>query len=462
MPILRYTITLVFLILPATAMASSACTLFVLQRQNDALHISSIPLTQSETYTLSLTPNSGNLALLMPFGLGKSGEVVQRARQPESATIRCANGTLQATYHWPNDRTKALPEVAVATWATYDMRINVTAFDGRQQAFWIRAGQEVAHADGPILDMFGGQIPLQTGDYAITTEVTPHAQLALLSGSAPLVFDGAHFFVEVVQPGQAPQTWIVDLGATGSVVAASALPEGATVRRLEQVEHSASGSETTEGTLEGFGGTIEGFLGRSILPRIQIGSVQVEDLAVGVLDALPNIGKRNPVGILGLDVLRRADVLVFDRSTPNASITWGWQSQVTDPALEAPFSLAYGHVFAAGSINDQPATILLDTGARLSFIAPALMKTAQLTSDPTQTHTVSGLDGARYTVEAVPDVRLRLGTSASVSASFYTGPVPVLAGIGLEDDGVLLGNDWLGTFKQLEFDFSARRLRLSR
>lgn len=455
-------LTTAILLIPTPLFASSDCTLYVLQKRDDGLRISSIQIAENATHVLSMAATSGNIALLMPFGLGKSGEIAQRARQPVSALVRCHPGAIQTTYQWANDLTKTLPEVDLASWATYDMRINVTAFDGVQQAFWIRGGQEVAHAEGPILDMFGGQVPLQTGDYSITTEVMPHAQLAALSGAAPLVFDGAHFFVEAVQPGQASQTWIVDLGATGSVIAASVLPKGTPIRQLEQIEHSPAGTKSSQGTMEGFGGTIGGFQGRAVLRQLKIGSLQVDSLTVGVLDALPNIGGRNPVGILGLDVLRRADVLTLAYSDTNPTITWGTSPQLKQPTIETLFSLAYGHVFVEGTINDQPATILLDTGARLSFIASRLMEMAELTPDPSQTQFVAGLDGKRHTVQAVPNGTLRLGMDTSFPISMYVGPIPVLSSIGLEDEGILLGNDWLGTFKYLELDFTNRRLRLAR
>lgn len=458
----RITSVLVLLsvLLPQTSLAAD-CTLYVLQHQDNTLFLEPLTIAVQETQVLPLTPESGNITLIMPFGLGKSGEVAQRARQPQMGIVRCTPEALQVTYRWANGRERALPEVRLADWATYDMRINVTAFDGTEEAFWIRAGHEVTRAEGPVLDMFGGQVPLQTGDYALTTEVTNHVQPSLVYGSAPLVFDGAHLFVEATLPGQPPQTWIIDIGATGSVIAASALPNGTEVRRVESIEYSPSGSHTQAGTLEGLGGTIAGFQGRAVLPALTVGSVRFDSLGVSVLDRLPNIGGRNPIGILGLDALSRTNVLTIAYQDEIPAITWK-TSSATQPTVEVPFSLAYGHLFVKGSIHEQPISILVDTGARLSFLSPSLVEAAGLTPDANQTQRIAGLDGTPRTVEAVPDVSLKLGQEQPITAMFYSGALPVFASMGLQDNGVLLGNDWLGTFHRLELDFRERLLRLER
>jgi hypothetical protein len=74
------------------------------------------------------------------------------------------------------------------------------------------------------------------------------------------------------------------------------------------VEYSDEGPKEIPGRMEGAGGAVHGFLGRSVVPTLTIGDMVFRDVEVSVLSSMPEFGGHAPAGILGMDLLTRAEV----------------------------------------------------------------------------------------------------------------------------------------------------------
>jgi predicted aspartyl protease len=301
--------------------------------------------------------------------------------------------------------------------------------------------------------MFGGMIPLQQGDYAITTEVTPHTDAQQVEGKAPLVFDGRHLFTRG-HAGGAAGSFIVDVGAGSTVVTEEFLPEGTSIARLKGIEYSDHGTRIVDGSAGGLGGTVESFLGKAVLPVLTIGSVTFHDLSVSVISDMPSFNSKNPVGILGLDLLSRADQVSIQYESDEASLVWENGDIVVGEAIvEIPFTMAGNHLFIEGRIDGTPVSLVLDTGARLSMIPSPLAREAAMASAGLPLEMLRGLDGTPVEVSAATADQFTLGEAEFSDVVFHVGDFAVLESWGLQKNGGILGNDFLQRFREVRFDF---------
>ncbi len=442
----------------ASSSAGEACILFLLKEEAGDLSIERLVLGEGEVQVVQIDSTSEAITLLTPVSVGRSGEVVQRSANRYLVVSRCQHGTVRTTVRVNAGEERTLPPTV--DWTQHDVRVNVTGGEGMQRVFRMRGGAPAEIADGPVLDLFGGQLPLQPRDYAITTEVTAREVQRNVQGSAPLHFDGRHLFVQARLEHGVDGWMVVDFAASGTVVSRSALAPDAPVDPLVMVEHSAAGTRQGEGSIDGAGGRVESFLGQSVLPRLTVGEVVFENVRVGVLDTMPDVGGRQPIGILGLDVLRRADRVAFDITTGDVGrLVWGSAPPPSD-AASVPFSVAYDHLFLPGRVGTIPVSFLFDTGSWISFITPGLAESAHLRILRDTSVEIRGLDGVPATVRPTEGVEIHLGEVTFPNTTLHVGDPGVLQRYGLGEDGGLLGNDVWQRFGTVWVDFADRHIYL--
>ncbi len=155
-----------------------SCNVFLLKKAGNGLAVEKVMLDDGEVTVFPYNAASDHITALLPFGVGQSGDVVQREEGGGNGIVRCTGGEIRVTYTGADGSEHVMPPVKVEDMLGYDMRVNVIGANGLKEAFLIRAGQTVATASGPVIDMFGGMIPLQKGDYSITTETSVHENKA--------------------------------------------------------------------------------------------------------------------------------------------------------------------------------------------------------------------------------------------------------------------------------------------
>ncbi|MBK7189482.1 MAG: retropepsin-like domain-containing protein [bacterium] len=455
----RFLLPTLLLLAAAPAMAVNL-HLLVEQADGVALETVAVPGTGELVVT-----RPDLVTVVLPFGLGQSGDLVPKSRRPARLVARLEGGQLRVEITGADGRGRALPPVAVADLARLDLRVNVTGSGGRQRAFVVRANGPAAAASGPVLDMFGGKIPLAPGDWALTTETTEHARAGGLAGVVPCRWRDGLVFTQVTGPDGRRGRFVIDTAAGVTVLARGFLPKSAVIEPIEGVEHSEKGARVVPGAMSGAGGEVAGLLGACEPGTLRLGELSVDGVRANVMAALPELGGAPVDGILGLDVLSRCGLLRLERGADGEG-TLAFDPQPTAPAagaINCPFSIVAKHIVLPAQLDGTDVSLVLDTGARGSLLPSALAAKAGLSAaSGTAAREFRGLDGRPLPARPVQVQRLALGGAAAGPAVFHAGDLPALAALGLDGNSGLLGGDVLAAWRRLEIDFAANVVRLTR
>lgn len=465
-----WSLVLVSLASSVRASESEDCHTFVLKRDGESVRIEAAAIAQGSTRVFPANQATGTLGVLFPFGNGLSGDLISR-RDSRLFIAQCLEGELRIRIRQPDGRERAWPSGKVAALAQTDMRVNVV-WQGGHRVFLLSGDGAVSiDSTGPLVDIIGSQVPLDSASYAITTEVTRRLDGPPPRGAAPMTVamgaDGApaHAMVYARNSSGAEGWMVVDLGADRTVIAKSFLPPDANVVRSTGTEYSGNGSRVLDGTLGGAGGTLaHGFLGATRLASLHLGNVVISDLRVDVLDSLAPTDGRAIVGILGLDVLRRSARvrLTFGTRGPQAAAIDFDPPELRADArvLELPLAVAAGHLFVAGRSGSVSWHALLDTGSPWSFMAESLARSVLPDAKFDSVSTITGLDNHRIVVRATILPLIALGSSTHRNVPFRIATLPIFANMGLRGETVLLGNSFFARFQSMTVDFAGHRLIL--
>lgn len=440
----------------SAAAGTDGCRVFLLRRSENLAALERLDLEAGASRTLALGGGSEWITFVLPLGPGKAADLVQEAAGTSQLGLLCDAAGLHASIKTSAGASRALPPVTLTELESYDLRVNVKTGKGEGKVFTVAGGRRIAEAAGPVLDLFGGRVPMQAGDVAITLETALAARPTPLAGKAPLVFDGEHHFVHGRLKGGAEGWFVVDLAAGRTVVLERALPRGVGAEALSAIEYSASGARQLGAEMLGLGGAVDSFVGTAHLPRLSVGSLAFEDADVNVLRSLPEIGGREILGILGLDLLERGTSVRLTY-TAEGELTFGGAPSTAGKSI--PFTSADRHLFLAGGVGETVLTFVLDSGAKVSLLSPSLRDRLGLAQDPQRSVEVRGLSASPIRAPRAEVAALRLGGEQFPSVAFHVAPLPVLDRWGLTDRGAILGNDFLERFSAIEVDFDRGEVR---
>lgn len=449
------------LALAQAATAGADCSLLLLVEQGDAIAIEPTVVRDAESREIALRPSSPVVTFILPFGEGKSADLV-RASDVGSVSASCKGDALTLAVRRANGAVRALPPVPHSELAALDLRVNLKRGDGLERAFSVTGYSTVRPASGPVLDLFGGRLPLALRDWAITLEATAHRGTAPVVGEAPLRFDGEHLFVEARLPDGRLGRFVVDTAAASCVLARPFLPAGTEVARLAAEAHGGSDAAEVSEQAVGLGGAVAGETLRATLARLEVGSLAFDAVEVTVLDTLPQIGGQEIAGILGLDLLRRARAVeVSFEEGEAARLRAGATPRARGAAVA--FSLADRHLFLAGESGGRPSTWVVDSGAKVSLVGAAFARELGIVAVPGSTVELRGLDRSPILAARGRAARIRLGAAEFEAVDFAILPeLAALKAWGLEPRAAILGNDFWRRFRALEFDFEKQLLYLER
>lgn len=449
------------LCLVACAAPALAVNLHLLVETSDGVALETVALPSTGELVVT---RPELVTIVLPFGLGQSGDLVPKGRRPVRLVARAQDGQLRVDITGADGLSRGLPPVAIADLEGLDLRVNVTGAGGRQRAFLVQGNGVAAAAAGPVLDMFGGKIPLAPGDWSLTTETTARAKAAGLRGVADCRWADGLVFTQVTGPGGRTGRFVVDTAAGATVVARGFLPAGTTIEPIEGVEHSAAGARVVPGAMGGAGGDVASLLGATDISLLALGTVRAEGVRVNVVRELPELGGAAVDGILGLDVLSRCGLLRLERGAGDAgTLAFDPAPAPVPGALTCDWTLVAKHIVIAARLDGVDASLVLDTGARGSLLPTALAASARLgPAEGATARTFRGLDGRPLPARPVQVRQLELGGAPAGPAVFFAGDLPALAALGLDAGAGLLGGDVLAAWRRLELDFGARELRLAR
>jgi predicted aspartyl protease len=252
--------------------------------------------------------------------------------------------------------------------------------------------------------------------------------------------------VQVQVGGMGPYRFLVDTGANRSVVSSRLVQSLGLQRRGDVLVHSSAGISKVDMVR---------------VPRIDLASRTIDGLEAPVLNA-DNMGAD---GILGVDTLR-AQRIVIDFKNTQIYLT---PSPRREPRLlpnEIVITgrLRSGHlIFTDASVDGEPVTAVVDTGAQLSMgnaaLRRLLMRHRKLgRASPVQTISVTGqaLNGDLHMVQAITLDDISVNGVEVMFADAET-----FRAIGREHKPtLLLGMNALRAFEEVAIDLDAKKLRL--
>jgi len=453
----RPVITAAMLCLAVMLVSSGAFAahLFVLKESSGDISIEKLDIEEGEVLELD---GRDVITVLIPLGAGQSGDMVKKDIRTGTITARLEDGELKVEKKQDDGRQMSFPTVKIADLSSYDMRVNVAGGDGTKKAVMIKADGDAEDDDGPVIDMFAGMIPLEDGDYSITLEISPAEEPEIVAGEATLYYEDGFLITEGALSDGRKGWFIIDFGASGTVVEKDFLPSYVDIKEVKALEYSGLGRREVKGEMTGAGGEVTGYLGRAAPGDLFFGDVRFRDVDVNVIDSMPDFGTRKIVGILGLDLMQRCERIAFEypRSGPGVLMMGGRHTLAgTDsPTASVRFHYVADHLFLDGEVNEVPVSFLLDTGARSSILSASKAEEAGLReTDGAGRGKLRGLDGNEVETVSVVADRLGLGGWLRSEVPFFSADLSVFESIGLRRGGGLIGNDFLDDYVLVEIDF---------
>jgi len=398
------------------------------------------------------------ITIVIPLGAGQSGDLVKRDMRNGSITVRSAGGEFHISKKQADGREMAFPVVKIEDLPSYDMRVNIAGGDGMKMAFRINGYEEAEEDDGPVIDMFAGMIPLDDGDYSITLEISAAGAEARVSGETTVYYENGFLFAEGGLRDGRKGWFIIDFGASGTVVAKEFLPAYVDIEEVKGLEYSDRGRREIKSVMSGAGGEVTGFLGNASPGDLIFGEVIFPDVSVRVIESIPEFGQRKIVGILGLDLMKLCDRISFEYSRSGPGVMMMGERHVlaeTDaPSADVQFYLVAKHIFLDGEVNEVPVSFLFDTGARSSILFASIAEKARLKEvGDGKKGELRGLDDNPVESREVIADRLRLGEWLRSDVPFLAADLSVFESIGLRQGGGIIGNDFLDDYSLVEIDF---------
>ena len=455
---MRYLKMIIPALFLAVAFPSAAYSahIFILTESFGRVEIEKVEIDDGDVITLD---GEDVITVVIPLGVGQSGDLVKNEMRTGEITIRSTGGELHVSRKQADGREMSYPVVKIEDLSAYDMRVNIAGGDGTKKAFRISRYEEAETDDGPVIDMFAGMIPLEDGDYSITLEISAAESAAHVSGETTIYYDNG-FILAVGSLSDGRKGWfIVDFGASGTVITKKFLPAYVDIEEVKAMEYSDKGSREVKSAMAGAGGEVTGFLGNASLGTLYIGDVEFPDVTVSVIESMPDFGSKEIVGILGLDLMKRCDRIAFEypRSGPGVMMMGDRHTlaETDAPSAEVPFYLVAKHIFLDGEVNEVPVSFLFDTGARNSIISASKADDARLSeASGGRKGELRGLDDNPVETTAVTADRLRLGEWLHSDVRFLAADLSVFESIGLRQGGGIIGNDFLDDYSLVELDFS--------
>jgi len=443
-------------------------SIIILKDIPSGLSLVQLPIAEGETKTLVLGKESGFIDIIMPISPGTSGSVVQHSAGVTTVVLHRADGKITSRINGPGDKSRSFPPSNISDLLSYKIRINITSIDGPEGVF-IVDGIETPRKDisSPVIDMFGGMIPLNPGDYSLTVQTSIIEKQTNIVGKIPLIWYGPWLWAPMQTKSGEEGLILVDFGASGTVLPKIMLSDNAVIQPLVSIQYSET-TDTLSGKMMGAGGEVAGNLGISTLETLYLGDIPVPDVKASIMKSLgfdqyfmEESEHYENLGILGGNILGRASVvrLDFDRSAPVLTFGESSVAPIEGDVLILPFVYIKKNIFVNGAIGDQQIHFLLDTGARRTTVSNAVAKTAGVENGLVPSSSTRGLDGTPIPTKAWAGEPITFNGQDITIDSIFVSDLPVLSGMGLANNGGLLGIDFLSKFGHMEVDYTEMKIK---
>ncbi len=382
---------------------------FLLKNSDSGLEIEKIDIAENETQVF-VCGTGGYITIILPVSAGTSGDFV-KAGTKSVMIARYTEGNLKIYVQKPDGMQKELLSKTPAELTAFEIKVNVISADIKK-VFKI-SGYSKAEVDdnSPVIDMFQGKIPINPGDYSITTEITDAEKSLKLEGEFDIRLHGGYYFTELVLNNSRKVNAVIDLAAAQSFLIRSAVPSG-----------------------------IETFNTSSTMVSAEGNGVKIE-------------------GIVGLDILKNSDFLTMQIPAENSGKCYlSRGSMLKGPATTIPFTLSQGHIFFKGLVNGTESSFLLDSGSPFCIFPMSAAKMYNVNT--TTGKKIFGADGNEIKTEMGSIENISIGSIGIKNIDCLFTDSPIFAKYGLESNGGLIGTSLLNRLQFLELDLTSQVLRI--
>jgi clan AA aspartic protease (TIGR02281 family) len=406
------------------------------------------------------------VSVVFSLGEGMNGDMIPKDRRVGRMIIaQCKEGILKLKIKAKDGSEKSLPDINTNELKQYSIRVNVTGAKGFQKAFRINNYDKFEDDKGPVLDMFGGKLPLSSGDFSITTETKSAPKPSGLKGKVGYRFKDDWIQVPLTLPNGKTYQFVFDLAATSTVISQSILPIGVGIRKIEMVEYQANEKTAKEASMQGATGSVSGdmFSGKAILKECKLGDIKIDEIDAIVLKTFPSkLEKMGISGILGTDVLRRTSSITIKKIMNEESgvVEFGNILPSEKESASYPFTIAGGLFFVEGKVGNIPVQFVIDTGARTTVLSSSFAKEYGLTFKTISDKEITGIDGQPVKAQVVFVPEFWLGNSKFNNTQMTMTDVAALQSFGLQKGSALLGMDFFTNFSEVTFDMADQKMIL--
>jgi predicted aspartyl protease len=246
--------------------------------------------------------------------------------------------------------------------------------------------------------------------------------------------------------GQGPFRFVIDTGATHSVMSAEL------VRRLGLVPSAGPGV------------VLRGVTGSAVVATVQVEQLQAGDLIMRnhMMPIVGSVlsGADGVLGTLGLD----DKMIIVDFAHDRIQIRQSRSSISRSGYLKVPVKLGFNSLLLAdGYVGSMRVKAIIDTGAERTLGNVALRKALNINTDPLNTRALIDVQGV--TAETQPGYQaiapmIRLGDMNVTRVTIAFGEMHVFDVWGLtEVPAVLIGMDVLGTLDAIVIDYARKEVQ---
>jgi predicted aspartyl protease len=463
--ILFLIVTLITISISPQTNNDTGCNCFLLVEQNNILSIEKIFVDNN---TVQVVNDKNVISVILSWGEGMSGDMIKKEKREGMFIVQCKEGVLKVKHQSKDGSEKSLPDVNVNELKKLDIRINVTGGNGIKKAFVIKEYNTFLDDDGPVLDMFGGKIPINDGDFLITTETKSQINVDhKTQGSVEYELKDNWIIVPVFFENNQKLNFILDLAATSTVLNKKILPVDFEINKLEMITYNSLKNDTSNSSMQGATGTLANdvFLGKAMIPVLNIGTIDVMNINVSVLESFPQkLNELGVVGILGLDILEQfSKIKILGLNDIGIkSIIFEEANHYTNPQFTLHLKKAGGLFFTTGSINSYQIEFVIDFGARETILSkPLFVKMNDHSfSMLDKEKTITGIDGKPSNAFVISVPEFRLSNYKFENQQIVISDIAALQSFGLQNTSALLGMNFFIRFDAVEIDFNNKRLNL--
>jgi|GEM_PF-5023114 len=408
------------------------------------------------------------ITFILPLSKGKAASLTRVSDR--KGTIIAANreNSLTISIRSVDGKEKIFPSVSYEELKRFRIRVNIVSGKVEKQAYLVERYDIITPDTGPVIDLFGGMIPMQPGDYSITLETSVLEQSIFINGSVQFTKAENWMVVEATLPDGKKGKFILDTGASGGlVIKHSALPDHTEITELKAEAHSFEGISVSEGKMEGATGNVsdENFMGVANLSTFQLGDMLFQNVEMSVMKTFPDfLDKLDIIGIIGQDILKMGKKIQIEHPNENSGmIRFISEDRNKQESYDHSISLfpAAGLLFTKGEIQGVPVNFLLDTGAGRSIMSSGFAEKNNIKFTINGTTGTSGISGKEVKANEINLPQISIGPNEFNDCHFLLSPgLEITKSMGLESSGVILGMSFLNRFSLIEIDFIKSELHL--